>query len=93
MMSADPSQREILERLRWPSRRERVLEQARLVRTMTPAERLQRVAALTRLCMELAAAAGNVEAARRYREWRETQWRRSIREVIRLYERKRIGQR
>ena len=91
LMGGDASQREILERLRWPDRRQRLEEQARLAQALTPTERLERVDALTRLCLELAGAAGNLEAARRYREWREAQWRQSIREVIRQYERRQLG--
>ncbi|MBI4581477.1 MAG: hypothetical protein HY718_17375 [Planctomycetes bacterium] len=92
-MNADASQREILESLRWPDRGRRLREQARLAQAMTPAERLARVAGLTRLCLELAAAAGNLEATKRYRTWRETQWRQSMREAIELYERRQRGQR
>jgi len=90
-MDEKVSQREILERLRWPDRKSRLAEQAQLAQSMTPTERLMRVDALSRLCRELAAAAGNLSAAWRYREWREAQWRESIREVIRRYETARVG--
>lgn len=86
------NQREVLAKLRWPDRRQRLAEQIKLAQAMTPSERLQRVGELTRLCLELAAAAGNLEAAKRYREWREARWRQSIREVIEQYERSHVRQ-
>ncbi len=87
-MDANLNQCEILEKLRWPDRRQRLAEEARLAQDMTPTERFERVDALSRLCWELAAGAGNLEAAKRYREWKEVQWRERIREVIRQYERR-----
>lgn len=91
-MDGRMKQREILEKLRWPDRKQRLEEEARLARGMTPAERFDRADALSRLCWELAASAGNLEAAKRYREWREAQWRERIREVIRQYERRKRQQ-
>ena len=87
-MSGDLSQREILEKLRWPDRKERLAEEARMAWAMTPAERFDRVDAISRLCWELAAAAGNLGAVERYRQWRHAQWRERIQEVIRQYERR-----
>jgi hypothetical protein len=85
-MGGKASQREVLARIPWPDRRERLKEEAEAVRSLTPTERLHRIAALRRLCLELAASAGNLEAVQRYYDWREAQWRERIREVIRLYE-------
>jgi len=90
-MNEQQNQLEFLASLKWPDRRQRLEEQARIARSLTPDERLLRVDALSRLCLALARSAGNLEAARRYREWREAQWRRRIREVIRHDERTRSG--
>ncbi len=87
-MGGSASQREILARLPWPDRQQHLREDAEAARALTPTERLQRAAALTDLCLELAAAGDNVGAAERYRHWREAQWRERIREVVRLYERR-----
>lgn len=85
------NQREILNGLRWPDRKQRLREHAGAAQAMTPTERLERVDALSRLCLELAAAAGNLEAAQRHREHRKAEWRRRIGEVIRQYERRSAG--
>jgi hypothetical protein len=90
-MTRDASQREILAGLRWPDPRRRLEEEAQAVQSLTPTERLHRVAALRRVCLELAASAGNLEAAQRYYDWRESQWRERIRQAVRLYERKRAA--
>jgi hypothetical protein len=85
-MNGSSSQREILESLHWPDGKQRLQEQAQDARNLNPTERLLRVGALSRLCHELAAAAGNLDAAQRDRDRRESQWRDRIHEVIRQYE-------
>ncbi len=88
-MSDAASQREVLANIHWPSPAQRMKEEALAARGLTATERLRRVAALRRLCLELAAAGGNLDAVQRYHEWREAQWRERIHEVVRLYERRR----
>ncbi len=92
-MASDVSQREILAGLRWPDPKQRLREEAQAAQSLTPGERLHRAAALHRVCLELAASAGNLEAAQRYYEWREMQWRQRILEAVRLYERRRAAHR
>lgn len=92
-MPEDVNQREILEKLRWPDRKETLAEQVRAALALTPTQRLDRVEELRRLCLAMATAAGNLEAAKRYREWREAEWRKSIQEAIRLYEQRSAVQR
>lgn len=89
-MHTQATQRDILERLPWPVRHQRLQDQVRAALALTPTQRLERVGELTRLCLELAAAAGNLDAARQYRERREAEWRGRIREVIRQYEQRQI---